>query len=163
MTIGGLTFQVKKSSKISLGTNVLLHSLLGSNTRIISAWRTGSNPVEACTLLGAFAIIAKIACPPARIKSLVEFHPRVKWNLFVQRLWSDYRTFYTGHIQLPEGLGKHKGNTVLFYLFVFSSTTFSPSPPPLGNVIFSSFPISKEDQGRSNEMFSAQRIQHRLD
>ena len=49
------------------------------------SWGTGSNPVEACTLLGAFAIIAKIDCPPVRIKSLVEFHPRVKWNLFLQR------------------------------------------------------------------------------
>ena len=83
--MGGLTFQVKKSAKISLDTNVLLHSLLGGDARIISAWSTGSNPVEACTLLGAFAIIAKIDCPPVRIKSLVEFHPRVKWNLFLQR------------------------------------------------------------------------------
>ena len=88
----------------------MLHSLLGSNARIISAWRTGSNPVEACTLLGAFAIIAKIACQPARIKSLVEFHPRVKWNLFVQR---------------KIVIRKHKGNTVLFYLFFLQHYLFS--------------------------------------
>ena len=49
------------------------------------SWGTGSNPVEACTLLGAFAIIAKIDCLPVRIKSLVEFHPRVTWNLFLRR------------------------------------------------------------------------------
>ena len=94
------------------------------------SWGTGSNPVEACTLLGAFAIIAKIDCPPVRIKSLVEFHPRVKWNLFLQR---KILIRLPNILYLPYSIARRawetRGKHSFFYLFVFSGTIFSPSPP----------------------------------
>ena len=94
------------------------------------SWGTGSNPVEACTLLGAFAIIAKIDCPPVRIKSLVEFHPRVKWNLFLQR---KIVIRLPNILYLPYSIARRawetRGKHSFFYLFVFSGTIFSPSPP----------------------------------
>ena len=104
---------------IALGTNVLLHSLLGSNARIISAWGTGSNTVEACTLLGALAIIAKIACPPARIKSLFEFHPRVNWNLCLQRkIVIRLPSILLAIFNFQKGLGNTR-ETLFFFVYLF--------------------------------------------
>ena len=80
------------------------------------SWGTGSNPVEACTLLGAFAIIAKIDCPPVRIKSLVEFHPRVKWNLFLQR---KIVIRLPNILYLPYSIARRAWETLFFFIYLF--------------------------------------------
>ena len=107
--------------------------LLGSNARIISAWGTGSNPVEACALLGAFAIIAKIACPPARIKSLVEFHSRVKCNLFVQR---KIVIRLPNILNWPYSIARRAWETLFHWTLFFFIYLFFPALPFLRHLLF---------------------------